>query len=127
MADTVVDRHRIGALRWTVTLARRNQPAQPTGTGIDEPWINLRRVHCCIEYLRPVTFYGALTADVPITHMISMRWTDWLDNTQAILRTTLLRDGITWRTEIYRVRRYMEVSGRKRFVDVEAQLEREAE
>jgi len=112
----------IGELRWLVTLATRAQSAQPDGTGINEDWIHLVQVHARIQAMRPVTYWTAMQTETPVSHVIRIRWVNVLSNTQAILRTTIMQSGEP-RTEVYRVRRYMEVEGRKRFVDIEAQQE----
>jgi head-tail adaptor len=107
----------IGEMRWPVTLATRAQTAQSGGTGIDEPWIDLMKLRAAIKALHPLTYWSALAAmqtDTPITHLIRIRWLDVLDNTQAIKRVTILPNDQT-RTEIFRVRRFMEEDGRKRF------------
>jgi hypothetical protein len=63
-----------------------------------------------------------MQTDTPVSHIIWIRWVNVLDNTQAIKRLTRLPNGLI-RTEIFRVRRYKEVDGRKRWVDIMCQQE----
>jgi Phage head-tail joining protein len=117
----------IGEMRWPVILVTRSQRAQAGGTGIDEPWIDLMHIRAAIKALHPLTYWSALAAmqtDTPITHLIRIRWLDALDNTQAIKRVTSLKNRQT-RTEIFRVRRFMEEDGRKRYAIIEAQQEQQ--
>ena len=117
----MAERDGIKALRWRVILATRAQVPTPDG-GLAEPWRDLMAVHAHIEALRPTAYWDSQQTDTPVSHMIRIRWVNVLDNTQVIKRVSLLPNGQA-RTEIYRVRRYKEVNGRKRFVDIEAQLE----
>jgi hypothetical protein len=101
----------IGKLRWRVTLANRLQAPEATNAGILESYQQLITVYADVQQ-----------TDTPVTHMITMRWVDYLSNTQAILRRTILRDN-TQRYEIFRVRRIIEMGGRKRMVMIEAEFE----
>jgi hypothetical protein len=113
----------IGSLRWLVWLARRRQIAPDTNSGIVEDYETLARVHCSIEALQPLTYWAGQTqVDTPVTHLIRLRWLDAIDNTHAVLRTTL-RDDNSERREVFRVRRMRELGGIKRFVEIEAELE----
>jgi head-tail adaptor len=112
----------IGTLRWRVILAERSQTPQPEGAGILEAYTELQTVRADVQPLRPMTFYAAQQTDTPVTHMITMRWVPAVDMTHAVLRTTRLREGAN-RVEVFRVRRIMEIGGRKRFVKIEAELE----
>jgi hypothetical protein len=116
---------RIGKLRWAVRLVQRQQTAPPSpATGITEVPADPIITHADIQPMSAMTFYGAIAADPdrPVTHRITMRWTDYLDYTHAIERVTDRPDG-TQRVETFRVRRIMEIEGRKRFVAIECQLE----
>jgi len=119
VADTVP----IGELRWPVRIYRRDQVASATTTGIAETLKPMAHRMAKIEATRPMTFYGSAQVDTPVTHMILMRWVGGLDTTHAILRTTTT-PGEKARHEVFRVRRVLEMGGRKRFVMVEAELER---
>jgi len=119
MADTVP----IGELRWPVRIYRRDQIPAMTATGITETLEPLARRMAKIEPARPMTFYGSVQVDTPVTHMIWMRWVGGLDTTHAVLRTTTTPEEKA-RREVFRVRRVLEMGGRKRFVMVEAELER---
>ena len=118
MADQEVE---IGTLRWLVTIYKRNQTPD-SGTGIAETLVSVGTAHANIEASRPLTFYGSEQVDRPVTHMITMRWTPFLDTTHAITRQTNLPDG-TIRIETFRIRRIMELAGRKRFMRLECELE----
>ena len=112
----------IAELRWLVLLARRDQLPDDFA-GIDEPLVDAVRVHAKIEDLYPQTFYAAAQTDRPVTHMIWVRWRGWLDTTHVIIRTTRLPIGSP-RTELFRIRRVKELNGRKRFLAIEAELEK---
>jgi head-tail adaptor len=119
----VADPIRIGELRWQLWLVTRTQIADPNGTGIIEFPTNASQIFAKIEAARPLTFYAARQTDTPITHMIWCRWRDYLDNTHAFLRQTISPLDGAVRTEIFRVRRVLEVGGRKRFLQLECELE----
>lgn len=118
----------LGRLRWPVQLVSREQAAQAGGTGVTETLVPLQTVQADIQPVGALTFWGAAGGvseqiDSPITHRIFMRWQDSLPNTVAVQRQSLRPDGTT-RTEIFRVRRIREIAGRKRFVIVECEEER---
>lgn len=112
----------VGSLRWPVIVARRRQDRDPTGPGIDENWVDVETVRADIQSLGALTFYGAAQTDTPVTHRITVRWLNYLDNTSAFRRETRLPDGEV-RSEIFRVRRVKELNGRKRFISAECELE----
>ena len=115
----------IGTLRWPVQIYRREQAASLTDPGITETPLPIARVHADIQALGPITFWVAAGAaeqvDTPVTHRITIRWLDYIDVTHIIVRVTrgLDRD----RTEIFRIRRITEWTGRKRFALLECELE----
>ncbi len=120
MADTVP----IGELRWPVLIYRREQAPAVNSMGIDETLEPFARRRAKIEASRGLAFRESIQIDSPVTHMIWMRWVWGLDDTFAVLRDTFAPDGRR-RREVFRVRRILEMGGRKRFVQVEAELERE--
>jgi hypothetical protein len=113
---------RIGRLRWPVYLANRDQIALATGTGIDEVPTDAIRVHADVQAVGALTFWSGMQTDTPITHRIFIRWIDAIPNTAVVLRQTLRRDN-SIRTERFRVRRWKECGGRKRFAMLEVELE----
>jgi head-tail adaptor len=113
----------IGRLRWPITIATRLQAPTAGGTGITETLQTVANVRAEIEAIGALTFFAAEQADRPVTHRIRMRWQDCLDITHVITRSTTRPDGST-RTETFRIRRIKELGGRKRFVEIEAELER---
>lgn len=115
----------IGQLRWLVTLYRRDQAPAANG-GITENLVPIANVHADVQATYPGTFYASAQVDTPVTHLIRMRWQDYLENVFVIARSTLRPSDGTMRTELYRVRRIKEIGGRKRFVEIEAELERVA-
>ena len=123
MADTEDPHVSIGRLRWPVTLASRVQTPDPAGPGVLETTTAPITVRADVQAVGALTFYGGEDTDAPFTHRIFMRWHDYLDQTKAVLRTTLRPDG-TPRTEVFRVKRIKELGGRKRFVAVECVLEK---
>ena len=121
MADTVA----VGELRWPVRIFERSQVPSAGDMGITETLVPFARRQAKIEPTRPMTFYGSVQFDTPVTHMIWMRWIGGLTTTQVILRKTSRPDERA-RHEVFRIRRVLEMGGRKRFVMIEAELEREA-
>jgi head-tail adaptor len=113
----------IGALRWQVTLYRRDQAPGPNGA-ISENLVPIATVHADIQPTYPSTFYNSAQIDTPVSHLIRTRWLDYVENVHVIMRTTTRPTDGTNRTELYRVRRVKEVAGRKRFAEYEAELER---
>jgi head-tail adaptor len=114
----------IGSLRWKVLLFRRNQ-APATGSGIAETLERFGEAWADIQPVGAMTFYGAAQTDTPVTHRIILRWRFGLDTTHAVQRTTRGPDGVE-RLETFRVRRSYDLDGRKRFLVIEAELERVA-
>jgi len=112
----------IGALRWPLIIASRQQAANPTTTGILETVTDKQRVRGDVQPIGPMTFYAAVQIDTPVTHRITIRWLDWVDTTCVIFRHTTRRDGSD-RLERFRVRRIMEIDGRKRFLRCDCELE----
>lgn len=111
----------IGALKWWVTLYTRNQaPAgdlalQETLTPIASVWADIQPSYAS-------TFLMSTQVDGPITHMVNIRWQDYPQTIDVVIRSEERRDG-TMRTELYRVRRTKEVGGRKRFIQMECEQE----
>jgi head-tail adaptor len=111
----------IGSLRWLVTLYRRDQvPA--ADLALQETLVPIDTVHADIQPTYASTFYQSTQVDTPITHMINVRWFDYPSTIDVVARSTTRPDG-TQRTELYRVRRTKEVAGRKRFLQMECELE----
>jgi head-tail adaptor len=112
----------IGALRWVVTLYRRDQlPADDLA--LAETLVPIARVHANIEPTYASTFYQSTQVDTPITHMITIRWQDYPPTIDVIARVTERPPDGSLRGELYRVRRTMELAGRKRFLRMECELE----
>lgn len=111
----------IGRLRWPVYLANRLQVAQSDG-GIDEVPADWILVRADVQAAGALTFWSGMQVDAPITHRIFIRWIDAIPNVAVVIRKTLRRDG-TARTERFRVRRWKELGGRKRFTLLECELE----
>ncbi len=124
MADIEVP---ISSLRWPIVIARRRQTPDPAGAGIVEILEHIQPWRADVQSVGALTFWGAAGGDeqidTPVTHRIRMRWLNYLDNTLVILRQTKLLDK-TVRMEIFRIRRIKELNGRKRFVEIECELER---
>jgi hypothetical protein len=118
MAVTEVE---IGTLRWPVEVSKRVQTPD-SGVSLTESPANRIVVRANIVAVKPQTFLAGTQTDRPITHYIQMRWLGWLDETWVIQRRDRLPDGSD-RIETYRIRRVKEIDGRKRFIEVEAELE----
>ena len=111
----------IGSLRWLVSLYRRDQ-APADDMALQENLVLIADVHADIQPTYASTFYQSTQVDTPITHMINVRWFDYPATIDVVIRSTQRPDG-TQRTELYRVRRTKEVGGRKRFIQMECELE----
>jgi hypothetical protein len=102
-------------------IATREQTASGTAT-ISETPTDLMAVMADVQPIGPMTYLAGQQTDRPITHKIRLRWLDWIDETHIIVRRSTRLDGSV-RTETFRVRRVKEVDGRKRFLEIEAELE----
>jgi hypothetical protein len=112
----------IGALRWVVTLYRRDQ-APAADLALAETLVPLATVHANIQPSRPSTLYQSTQIDGPVTHMIDIRWQDYPETIDVVARSTVRPDNGGMRTELFRVRRSTEIAGRKRFIRMECELE----
>jgi head-tail adaptor len=112
----------IGSLRWLVTLYRRLQAPGPD-SAITETFVPLATVHADIQPTYATTHYASAQVDTPITHLIRLRWLDYVENVVIVIRGTTRPNDGSIRTELFRVRRVKEVAGRKRFVELECELE----
>jgi head-tail adaptor len=112
----------IAALRWRVTLYRRDQFPGPNGMLTDD-WVVIATVQADVQPTYPSTFYNSAAIDTPVSHLVRVRWLDYIENTHIIVRSTLRPSDGTMRTELFRVRRIKEVAGRKRFAEFECELE----
>jgi head-tail adaptor len=111
----------VGVLRWVVTLYRRDQePADDLA--LQERLVPIATVHAAIDPTYASTFYQSTQVDAPVTHMITIRWQDYPETIDVVARSTD-RPGGTQRTELFRVRRTKEVGGRKRFLQMECEIE----
>jgi hypothetical protein len=59
-----------------------------------------------------------------VTHLITISWRDYPATVDVIARSTIRPDDGSQRTELFRVRRTKELAGRKRFLQMECELER---
>ena len=116
------DEVRIGALRWPLLLAARDQRADPDSTGLVETYSREHTVLGDVQPIGGMTFYQAAQVDTPITHRIVIRWRDWIDTNCVIFRITSRYDG-SQRKERFRIRRVYEIGGRKRFLRMDCELE----
>ena len=112
----------IGQLRWPVRIATRQQVADPNSAGILETITQILPVHADVQPIGALTFYAGVQVDTPVTHRITLRWLDFVDTTCVVFRITERADG-TSRIERFRVRRLAEVNGRKRFIQLDCELE----
>jgi len=112
----------IGALRWLVTLYRRDQsPADDLA--LAETLVPLATVWANIQPSRPSTLYQSTQIDGPVTHMIDIRWQDYPATIDVVARSRMRPDGTGLRIELFRVRRSTEIGGRLRFIRMECELE----
>jgi len=105
-----------------VTLYRRDQtPAEDLAT--EETLVRLARVHADVQSSYLSTIVQTTQIDGPVTHIINIRWRDYPENIQVVTRVTERAPDGTLRGEIFRVRRTKEVGGRKRYLQMECELE----
>jgi hypothetical protein len=109
----------IGSLRWRVTLYRRDQ-RPGADSALTERLVRLGDARADIQPTYASTFWGTTQVDTPITHMINLRWQDYPPTVDVVVRDTKYP---TPRTELFRVRRTKEVAGRKRFLQMECEIE----
>jgi head-tail adaptor len=113
----------IGALRWKVTLYRRDQtPADDLA--LQETLVRVASVSADIQPTFPSTFWQSTQVDQPVTHLITIRWQDYPPTIDVVTRVTERANDGSLRGELFRVRRTMELAGRKRFLRMECELER---
>jgi len=112
----------VGSLRWLVTLYRRDQ-APADDLALTENLVPLATVHADIQPTYASTFYQSTKGDTPVTHMICIRWQDYPATIDVVVRSTKRPDDQTIRSELFRVRRTKEIAGRKRFLQMECELE----
>jgi len=120
-------------LRWRVRIGQRIQTADPTAS-IVEQFLGAREVWADVQPVGALTFWGSVQVDTPVTHRIIIRWVGYIDNTWAVVRETkpaslaplpqTAQGFETPRVEIFRVRRVIEIDGRKRFTGLDCELER---
>jgi hypothetical protein len=115
--------HGIGQLRWLVWLYRRDQAPGPNAA-VAEDFVLIAACHADVQPTYPTTHYLSAQIDTPVTHLIRVRWVDYVENTNVIRRPTFRPTDQSYRTELYRVRRVKELAGRKRFCELECELER---
>jgi head-tail adaptor len=113
----------IGSLRWWVTLYRRDQ-APADDLALQETLVAIATVRADIQPTYPSTFFQSTQVDTPTTHMITIRWQDYLSTAVIVTRVTERAPDGTLRGELFRVRRSLELAGRKRFIRMECELER---
>jgi hypothetical protein len=113
----------VGSLRWPIAIATRQQIPDPNSPGILDQIAKAHPTRADVQPVGPMTFYGAAQVDTPVTHRITLRWLDFVDTTCVIFRTTRRPNG-TLKTELFRIRRLMDLDGRKRFLRAECELER---
>jgi hypothetical protein len=111
----------IGALRWWVTLYRRDQ-APATDLALQEVLVPIARTHADIQPAYFSTFWESTQIEAPVTHVINIRWQRYPGTVDVVVRSTDQPDG-TVMTELFRVRRSKAIAGRKRFIQMECELE----
>jgi head-tail adaptor len=114
--------HGIGQLRWRVALYRRDQ-APASDLAIEETLVLLAHTYADIQPTYASTFYQSTQVDTPITHMITVRWRDYPTTIEVVARVTERPTDGSLRGELFRVRRAKEVGGRKRFIQMECEIE----
>jgi hypothetical protein len=111
----------IGTLRSWVTLYRRDQ-APADDLALQEALVPIARVHADVQPAYFSTFWESTQIEAPVTHVINIRWQNYPSTVDVVVRSTMLPDG-TQSTELFRVRRSKAIAGRKRFIQMECELE----
>ena len=112
----------VGRLRWPIYIAERRQVPEYADTGIIETYRALQRLRADVQPVGSLTFRDGVQTDRGFTHRIFVRWLSGLQVTEVIFRETIERNGAL-RTERFRVWRWKELAGRKRFGLAECELE----
>gem|GEM_PF-2054413 len=115
-------------MKWPVLVANRKQlPEANPGVGITELFPQMLSVRADVQPVGAAAYWGSMQVESGITHRIFMRWVETLDNECVIFRVTKGNEStpsapvLIW--ERFRIRRWKEVAGRKRFVCIECELE----
>lgn len=115
-------------MKWPVLVARRQQlPETNPGVSITELFPQMKVARADIQPVGAGTFWGSMQVDTGISHRIYMRWFDTIDNTTVIFRVSKSTEStpeipvLIW--ERFRIRRWKEIAGRKRFVCIECEME----
>lgn len=114
----------IGKLQWPITIAKRTQAPDPAGAGVVDTLESQQTVRADIQPVGALTFYSGAQVETPITHLVTIRFLDWLDTNHVITRVLRRQDGST-RTELFRIRRLKWLDGDNRFLQLEVEQETE--
>lgn len=104
-----------------MTLYRRDQ-APADDLALQEVLVPIVRTHADIQPAYFSTFWQSTQIETPVTHIINVRWQNYPATVDVVVRSTMLPDG-TQSTELFRVRRSKAIAGRKRFIQMECELE----
>lgn len=105
-----------------MTLYRRDQ-APADDLALQETLVPIASVRADVQPTYPSTFYQSTQVDIPVTHLITIRWQDYPPTIDVIIRSTVRPNDGGLRSELFRVRRTKELAGRKRFIQMECELE----
>lgn len=115
---------RVGSLRYPVVLCRREQQPDPNSSGSVDVLANQRPAMAAIEPVGTITYLNGVQLGQEITHRITMRWRSDINVDDIIVHAPQLSNAST-RSEVYKIRRWMDKDGRKRFVQIDAVIERQ--
>lgn len=106
-----------------MTLWHRVQ-APAADLALDEKFVRIATVRADIQPTYPSTFYQSTQVDTPVTHLITIRWRDYPTTMEVVTRVGDRPSDDTLRGELFRIRRTKELAGRKRFLQMECEIER---
>ena len=113
----------IGVLRSRVTIWRRDQ-APADDLAMTETFVPLMTVQADVQPAWASTVYQSTQVETPVTHMITIRWRSYPPTVEVLTRVVDRSPDGTCRGELFRIRRSLEIVGRKRFLRLECELER---
>ena len=104
-----------------MTLYRRDQ-APASDLALQETLVPIARTHADVQDAYFSTFWESTQIEAPVTHVINIRWQRYPGTIDVVARSTDMPDGAQM-TELFRVRRSKSIAGRKRFIQMECELE----
>lgn len=127
MSDSLSEKEfATGKRRWVCLLSTRQiiPPLDPTDSLPDQTLLtNTRQVYANILPVGSAAYINGVQTSFDYTHRIIIRWCADMDLFSIITRNMTMPNGSTV-VETFKILRYMENDGRKRFLILETVLEK---